>query len=165
MKKTLRRITGALVFLLAVASLCRIVAVIPARAAMRELERTLSDAERITITQGPMTQTSERIGSVLADVADAHDISDFFHAIDIRPSLLQLFAMRCMCGGDYKVAVSRGDTEPFVFGVHHGQSIRLPDTFWGDARLTAGSAFELARWFSKHGVFKEEEDVQHPAGG
>jgi hypothetical protein len=44
--------------------------------------------------------------------------------------------------------------------IHHGQSIRLPDTFGGDAQLATGSAFYLALWLAKHGVYEDQENVQ-----
>lgn len=52
-----------------------------------------------------------------------------------------------MCGGDFEMVFSQGDTMKAKISFHHGRSLRWRDGPWiGDAELTDASKAKLRHW-------------------
>jgi len=153
MKNLAKRIIKVVVTVIVLACLLKVISVIPMWLTINQINRVARDATRITIIQGSMCEDDKLIGEVLAEVSDLTEINSFFSALHIESSLAQLFCMQCACGGDLEVRIDRKNAEPFQFTIHHGQSIRIPKTIAGDAAISSRSAFRLAIWLSRQGVY------------
>lgn len=153
MKNISKRITNAVIFIVMLVCLLKVLSIVPMRLTINQIAQVSRHATSITIIQGSNCEDDTIRGKVLAEITEKIEVQSFFSSLRLQPSLTQLFCMQCACGGDLEIKVNRQDTEPFLFTIHHGESIRLPKTISGDATITAGSAFRLAIWLSRHGVY------------
>lgn len=84
----------------------------------------------------------------LAEVRDAARIKILLEAIDINEPQS---GSHCMCCGDPAIELYAGDKLVMMLGIHHGQSLRWPDGWPGDALLTPRGAAALRNWLAANG--------------
>lgn len=160
MRTSIKWMLRAIVGLLATIGLCNVASIVLARRTTQRLRQAMVQAgrltaERITIEAGPMWSPSyghRPIPDEGLTVTNQTELASFYSCLIVQPSYVQLCCFECACGGDFKLTIHAPNRLPFVFTLHDGGGLRLPNTFGGDALLSPGAAYRLAMWLNQNGI-------------
>lgn len=86
----------------------------------------------------------ESVGKVIADIAIVEENS----------------GGHCMCCGEPSLEFMKDGKIILTLGFHHGQGVRWPGGWPGDAAITPESAERLCKWFDKNGVKQPLADLE-----
>ncbi len=105
-------------------------------------------ADRIRVRNGG---TCRRRGEekTLFEIKDAAKIRELIASVRLDEARS---GFHCMCCGEPSVELYKGDELVLTLAVHHGQSLRWPDGWPGDALLSDASADAINKWLADNGV-------------
>ncbi len=149
MKKTFRIIVLIATSLLAVVTIVRLTAIIPAKITMQKIQEIYAQTDSITLFRC----TGDK--AELVSILDHNGIDDFFETLTVEPTISQLFKLTCFCTPDVGVRVLKKDgTTVEIIHLDTGGVLRCKDFPWGhDVSLKPGSADRLTRWLCKQGAY------------
>ena len=113
------------------------------------LKDALSGVDRLRIRSGGTCHRDAASEKTLAEVKDSREIGDFVDGIEIDESKANF---HCRCCGEPSFEFYRGESLVVTVGFHHGESLRWPDGWIGDARLRPKSATFIVDWLAKRQV-------------
>lgn len=103
-------------------------------------------ADRIRVRSGG---TCHREPSQEKTLFEVEGVGEFLARLEIQEDRS---GFHCRCCGEPTFEFYSGETLVAVLGFHHGDAVRWPDQWPGDAALTRESSAALCQWLADHGV-------------
>lgn len=111
-------------------------------------------ADRIRVRSGG---TCHRDPSQEKTLFEVEGVQDFLARLEIQEDRS---GFHCRCCGEPSFEFYSGETLVAVLGFHHGDAVRWPDEWPGDAALTRRSSAALCQWLADHGVRGPLEELE-----
>ena len=115
---------------------------------MALLRDTAAPADRLRVRTGGTCHRRLSTEKTIFEVRDRAEIKGLLRQIEVNEDRS---GFHCMCCGSPTFELYEGSRLLVTLGFHHGQSLRWPDRWPGDATLQPESAEHLARFLGKHG--------------
>lgn len=124
----------------------------------RALTKAVANADRLRVRSGGTCHRDIASEKTLYDEKDVKQIGEFLGHISIHE---KTSGFHCMCCGDPSFEFYQGGKLILTIGYHHGQSLRWPGGWPGDAALTGDSARFLNQWLrDRVPEIRESQDRQ-----
>jgi hypothetical protein len=113
------------------------------------LQAAIKPATRVRIRSGGTCHRRIDQEQTLFETKAAEEIQQLVGGIQV---IEERSGGGCMCCGSPSIGFYNGDSLILTLGFHHGQSLRWPDGWPGDAALSRQSADFLVEWMANHNV-------------
>ena len=125
------------------------------------VRRNITESTRLVVRTGGNCCRAPESERVLLETKDADAIKGFAGQISLR--FLGLIGGHCMCCGDMTFDLYQDQEIHYSFSLHHGRSIRVKGSSFGDKELSSLSRRRLGDWLAHMGVtnaLKEARELE-----
>jgi len=126
------------------------------------VRRNITESARLVVRSGGNCHRDPEREHVLFETEDTTAIRRFAKQISLR--FLGLIGGHCMCCGDMTFDLYQAQEIHYSFSLHHGRSIRIKGSSFGDKELSSLSRRRLGGWLARMGVTKALKEFREQEG-
>ncbi len=122
------------------------------------VRRNITESSRLVVRSGGNCHRDLEREHVLFETEDITAIKRFGEQISL--GFLSMIGGHCMCCGDMTFDLYQDQEIHYSFSLHHGRSIRIKGSSFGDKELSSSSRRRLKDWLAQMGVTKALKELQ-----
>jgi hypothetical protein len=122
-----------------------------------DLHKEIRRATRLRVRDSGTSNLSIRPGKTLIECTTKSELREVLKHLRFKQVNHQWY---CMCAGRPTFEWYDGTNLVAEVGLHHGQQMRWPNHWNGDADLTSESSDWLVDWLDQHGVREPKKDLE-----
>lgn len=122
-----------------------------------KIQENITESTRLIIRSGGNCHRTPEREHVLFETIDHEVIKKFAKQISLE---FNVIGSSCRCCGEITFDLYQGQEKHYSFSLHHGNSIRIKGTVFGDNELSFSSRQKLKKWLDQVGVTKALKEIK-----